>query len=137
MLRTFMHSKIHRAAVTDSNLNYMGSLTLSAELLDAADIGEHELVYVVNLNNDARFETYTISGTPGAGELIVNGAAARLVQPGDKIIIITYAQLTESELKDHQPRVIQTDKQNQVLDATDRSHWAGVAGSGSAERGGG
>jgi aspartate 1-decarboxylase len=115
MLRTFMHSKIHRATVTDSNLNYIGSLTLSPELLDAADIGPHELVHVVNINNGARFETYTIPGTPGANEVVVNGAAARLVQPGDKIIIITYAQLTGDEVAGHRPRVVHVDDKNRIL----------------------
>src|SRR5215471_20782731 len=116
MLRTFMRSKIHRATVTDSDLNYVGSLTLSPELLKAADIGVHELVQVVNINNGARFETYTISGTPGAGEVIVNGAAARLVQRGDKVIIITYAQLTDSDLAGYQPQIVQVDDQNRVMD---------------------
>jgi aspartate 1-decarboxylase len=116
MLRTFMRSKIHRATVTDSDLNYVGSLTLSPELLEAADIGVHELVHVVNINNGARFETYTILGAPGANEVTVNGAAARLVQRGDKIIIITYAQLAESELAGYQPRVIHVDDENRVLD---------------------
>ena len=111
-----MRSKIHRATVTDSDLNYVGSLTLSPELLKAADIGVHELVQVVNINNGARFETYTISGTPGAGEVIVNGAAARLVQRGDKVIIITYAQLTDSELAGYQPQIVQVDDQNRVMD---------------------
>jgi aspartate 1-decarboxylase len=78
MLHTFMRSKIHRATVTGSDLNYVGSLTLSPELLKAADIGVHELVQVVNINNGARFETYTIAGSPGAGDVIANGAAARL-----------------------------------------------------------
>jgi aspartate 1-decarboxylase len=115
MLRTFMRSKIHRATVTGSDLNYVGSLTLSPELLEAADIGVHELVQVVNINNGARFDTYTIQGAPGANEVIVNGAAARLVQRGDKIIIITYAQLTESELSGYQPRVIHVDEKNRVI----------------------
>lgn len=115
MLRTFMRSKIHRATVTDSNLNYIGSLTVSPELLDSADIGVHELVHVVNINNGARFETYTILGTPGAGEVIVNGAAARLVQRGDKVIILTYAQLTESEIPGHTPQVIHLDDKNQIV----------------------
>ncbi len=116
MLRTFMRSKIHRATVTDSNLNYVGSITLSPELLKAADIGVYEQVQIVNVNNGARFETYTIEGTPGAGDVIVNGAAARLVQPGDKIIIITYAQLTDDELPGHQPQVVHVDEQNRVID---------------------
>jgi len=114
MLRTFMNSKIHRATVTDSNLNYVGSLTLSPELLRAANIGVHELVQIVNINNGARFETYTILGTAGANEVVVNGAAARLVQTGDKIIIISYAQLTEAELADHQPKIVHVDEENRV-----------------------
>lgn len=116
MLRTFMRSKIHRATVTGSDLNYVGSLTLSPELLKAADIGVHELVQVVNINNGARFETYAIAGTPGSGDVIANGAAARLVQRGDKIIIITYAQLADSELPGYQPRVVQVDDENRVID---------------------
>jgi aspartate 1-decarboxylase len=116
MLRTFMHSKIHRATITSSDLNYVGSLTLSPELLEAADIGIGELVSIVNINNGARFETYTILGTPGANEVIVNGAAARLVQPGDKVIIISYAQLSESELVNYRPTVVHVDEFNRVLE---------------------
>jgi aspartate 1-decarboxylase len=115
MLRTFMRSKIHRATVTGSDLNYVGSLTLSPELLQAADIGIHEMVQVVNINNGARFETYTIGGAPGANEVIVNGAAARLAEPGDKIIIITYAQLTDDEIVNHRPHVIHVDNENRIL----------------------
>jgi aspartate 1-decarboxylase len=118
VLRTFMRSKIHRATVTDSDLNYVGSLTLSPELLKAADIGVNELVQVVNINNGARFETYAIEGAQGAGDVIVNGAAARLVQRGDKIIIITYAQLTDSELTGYQPRIVHVDDQNKPIDLT-------------------
>jgi len=114
MIRTFMHSKIHRATVTDSDLDYVGSLTVSPELLEAADIGVHELVQVVNINNGARFETYTIMGTPGAGEMVVNGAAARLVQRGDLVIVITYAQFNETELAAFRPRVIMVDEKNRV-----------------------
>jgi aspartate 1-decarboxylase len=116
MLRTFMRSKIHRATVTGSDLNYVGSLTLSPELLKAADIGVHELVQVVNINNGARFETYAIAGTPGTGDVIANGAAARLVQRGDKIIIITYAQLTDGELPGYQPQVVHVDDENRIID---------------------
>jgi aspartate 1-decarboxylase len=111
-----MRSKIHRATVTGSDLNYVGSLTLSPELLKAADIGVHELVQVVNINNGARFETYTIEGTQGAGEVVVNGAAARLVERGDKIIIITYAQLTEAELADYESCVVHVDDHNRIVD---------------------
>jgi aspartate 1-decarboxylase len=117
MLRTFMHSKIHRATVTDANLNYIGSITISPDLLAAADIGVHELVHVVDINNGARFETYTIAGTPGAGEMVVNGAAARLVQPGDKVIVISYAQLTPEEIADHKARVVHVDDSNAIVES--------------------
>ncbi|MFC8453792.1 aspartate 1-decarboxylase [Kitasatospora sp. NPDC057223] len=121
MLRTFMNSKIHRATVTDSNLSYVGSITLSPELLKAAGIGVHELVHVVNVNNGARFETYTILGESGANQVVVNGAAARLVQRGDKVIIISYTQLTETELADHQPQVVFVDENNEPVEA-DQEH---------------
>jgi aspartate 1-decarboxylase len=114
--RTFMRAKIHRATVTDSDLNYVGSLTLSPELLRAADIGAYELVQIVNINNGARFETYTIVGTSGAGEVVVNGAAARLVQPGDKIIIIAYAQVDAHEVAAHRPRVVHVDAENRITE---------------------
>lgn len=117
MLRTFMHSKIHRATVTDANLSYVGSITISADLLEAADIGVHELVHVVDINNGARFETYTIAGTPGAGEITVNGAAARLVQPGDKVIVISYAQLTADEIAAHKARVVHVDDANEIVES--------------------
>src|SRR5580693_711618 len=116
MHRIFLRSKIHRATVTGSGLNYVGSLTLSPELPKAADSRVHELVQVVNINNGARFETYAIAGTPGAGEVIANGAAARLVQRGDKIIIISYAQLTDDELPGYQPQIVHVDDQNRVTD---------------------
>ncbi|MET7619232.1 aspartate 1-decarboxylase [Streptomyces sp. NPDC005408] len=116
MLRTFMHSKIHRATVTDSNLNYVGSITISPELLDAAEIGVHELVHVVNINNGARFETYTILGAAGANEVVVNGAAARLVQTGDKVIIISYAQVDAAEIADHKSRVVHVDEENEIAE---------------------
>lgn len=116
MLRTFMRSKIHRATVSDSDLNYVGSLTLSPELLDAADIGVNELVHIVNVNNGARFETYTIVGTPGANEVVVNGAAARLVHRGDKVIIISYGQFADDEVDDHKPRVVHVDDGNHILE---------------------
>jgi aspartate 1-decarboxylase len=121
MQRTFMHAKIHRATVTGSDLGYVGSLTLSPELLDIAGIGLGEFVQVVNINNGARFETYTILGEPGAYEVIVNGAAARLVQAGDKIIIMTYAQLAEEELAGHESKVVFVDDGNRpVAEAHDR-----------------
>ena len=119
MLRTFMHSKIHRATVTESNLNYVGSITISLDLLQTARIGVHELVQVVDIDNGQRFETYTIAGEPGRGQVCVNGAAARLVQPGDKVIIISYAQLTEAELDSHRSTVVHVDANNTVHDIAD------------------
>lgn len=117
MLRTFLHSKIHRATVTDADLSYVGSITISEDLLEAAEIGVHELVHVVNINNGARFETYTIEGRRGAGEVTVNGAAARLVQPGDKVIIISYAQLTQDEIAGHKARVVHVDDANVITES--------------------
>lgn len=106
MQRTMLKSKIHRATVTDSDLHYVGSITIDADLLDAADILEHEQVHVVDVDNGARFETYTIAGERGSGAMQVNGAAARLVHRGDTIIVISYAQLDEAELTDYRPRVV-------------------------------
>ena len=91
-----MKSKIHRATVTGADLNYVGSITLDPNLMDLADIQEHEQVHVLDIDNGARFETYAIKGGPG--DVILNGAAARLVHPGDKVIVITYAQYDEEEL---------------------------------------
>ncbi|OKI00948.1 aspartate 1-decarboxylase [Streptomyces sp. CB02923] len=119
MLRTFMHAKIHRATVTDSNLNYVGSITISPELLEAAGLGVHELVHVVNINNGARFETYTIlddAPEPPAGQVVINGAAARLVQPGDKVIIISYAQLNDEERAGFKSRVVHVNEANEITD---------------------
>jgi aspartate 1-decarboxylase len=110
MYRRMMKSKIHRATVTDANLNYVGSITIDTRLLELADIMEHEQVAVVNLHNGERFETYAIPGGPG--EMCLNGAAARLVQPGDKIIVITYADYDAAELEQYQPRVVHVDEQN-------------------------
>jgi aspartate 1-decarboxylase len=116
MLRTFMHSKIHRATVTDANLSYVGSLTISPELLEAADIADHELVTVVNLNNGARFDTYTMVGRPGAGDMCMNGGAARLAQVGDTVVVISYAQYDEEEMLKREPRVVLVDKNNQITE---------------------
>lgn len=115
MMRTMFKSKIHRATVTEANLNYVGSITIDAELLKAADILEYEQVAVVNINNGARFETYAIAGPAGSGTVCLNGAAARLAQPGDLVIIITYAQMSEEELKRHRPTVVLVDQQNRIV----------------------
>jgi aspartate 1-decarboxylase len=106
MQRVMLKSKIHRASVTDSDLHYVGSITVDPDLLDAADILEHEQVHVVDVDNGARFETYTIAGSRGSGAICVNGAAARLVHRGDTIIVISYGHYTEAELERHEPRVV-------------------------------
>jgi aspartate 1-decarboxylase len=111
MQRIMMKSKIHRATITGADLNYIGSITLDTRLMELADIREHEQVHVLDIDNGARFETYVIPG--GAGEVILNGAAARLVHPGDKVIVITYAQYDEAELEKHEPRVVHVDDHNQ------------------------
>lgn len=114
MQRVMCKSKIHRATVTGSDLNYMGSITIDPELMEAAALLEYEQVHVVNINNGARFETYVITGTPGEGEICLNGAAARLAQPGDKVIVISYAQYSEAELAEHRPVFIFVDEQNRL-----------------------
>jgi aspartate 1-decarboxylase len=106
MQRTMMKSKIHRATVTASDLHYVGSITIDPELLEAADILEFEQVAIVDVDNGARFETYTIAGERGSGEMKVNGAAARLVHNGDTIIVISYAQYDVAALSEYRPRVV-------------------------------
>src|SRR3954467_14244277 len=112
-----LKSKIHRAAVTDSDLHYVGSLTIDPDLLKAADIREHEQVHVVDVDNGARFETYTIAGERGSGAMKVNGAAARLVHRGDPIIVISYAQSDAAELEAYEPRVVHVEQDtNTIID---------------------
>jgi aspartate 1-decarboxylase len=122
MRRTMLKSKIHRATITGSDLHYVGSITIDQDLLDAADIREHEQVHVVDVDNGARFETYTISGERGSGEICINGAAARLVHNGDTIIVISYAEYSEDELESYVPRVVHVNKNNEIVitDATVR-----------------
>ncbi len=110
-----LKSKIHRATLTGSDLNYVGSITVDADLLDAADILEHELVHVLDVDNGARFETYTIAGARGSGEMKVNGAAARLVHTGDTVIVLSYASYDEVELESYKPRVVHVDARNEML----------------------
>jgi pantoate--beta-alanine ligase/L-aspartate-alpha-decarboxylase len=110
--RTMLKSKIHRATVTDADLNYVGSITIDRDLLDAADMRPYEHVHVVNINNGARFETYTIEGPRDSGVMCVNGAAARLVQPGDLVIVLTYAQFLEADLENYEPTVVTVDQNN-------------------------
>ena len=118
MRRRMLKSKIHRATVTDANLHYVGSITVDPELLEAADILEHEQVAVVDIDNGARFETYTIAGRPGSGDMCLNGAAARLVQPGDRIIVISYAEYESAELEGYAPRIVHVDTDNRQVDDT-------------------
>jgi len=106
MQRVMLKSKIHRATVTDCDLHYVGSITIDPDLLEAADILPHEQVQVLDIDNGARFETYTISGERGAGDMRVNGAAARLVHRGDTIIVISYGHYEPAELERYQPRVV-------------------------------
>jgi aspartate 1-decarboxylase len=114
MKRLMCKSKIHRATVTNANLNYQGSVTIDSTLLDAADILEYEQVHVVNIANGARFETYAIRGEPGSGDIVLNGAAARLVQPGDTVIILSYGSYDASELQEFEPVFIFVDGQNRI-----------------------
>ncbi|MGW5720132.1 aspartate 1-decarboxylase [Amycolatopsis sp. NPDC003865] len=115
MHRTLMNAKIHRATVTQADLHYVGSLTIDADLMAAADIVEGERVQVVDITNGARLETYAITGEPGTGVIGVNGAAAHLVHPGDLVIIITYAQVDEAERAGHRPRVVHVDAGNRQV----------------------
>ncbi|MFC0549043.1 aspartate 1-decarboxylase [Kutzneria chonburiensis] len=115
MHRTLMNGKIHRATVTQADLHYVGSLTIDADLMAAADIVEGERVQIVDITNGARLETYAITGEPGSGVIGVNGAAAHLVHPGDLVIIITYAQVDDAERAHHKPRVVHVDADNRQV----------------------
>ncbi|HHU51330.1 MAG TPA: aspartate 1-decarboxylase [Firmicutes bacterium] len=112
MFRMMCKGKIHRATVTDANLHYEGSITIDRELMEKADILPAEQVQVVNVNNGARFDTYVIEGPPGSGVICVNGAAARLVAPGDKIIIISYGLFSDEEARKLKPKVVLVNDQN-------------------------
>lgn len=115
MIRTMMNGKIHRARVTEANLNYVGSITIDPELLEAANILPDEKVQIVNNNNGERFETYTIKGIRGSGEICVNGAAARKVQIGDVIIIISYVMMSDNEAHEHDPHVVIVNEKNDIV----------------------
>src|SRR6478672_12910958 len=115
MFRTMMNGKIHRATVTEANLNYVGSITIDSDILDAVGMVANEKVQIVNNNNGARFETYIIPGERGAGTVCLNGAAARLVQPGDTVIIISYADYDQAELDGFEPTIVHVDTSNRPL----------------------
>jgi len=114
MFRTMMKAKIHRATVTEANLNYVGSITIDKQIMDAVDLLPNEKVQIVNNNNGARLETYVIEGEPGSGVICLNGAAARLVQPGDVVIIISYAMMTDEQARNHKPRVAIMGENNKI-----------------------
>lgn len=116
MIRWMCKSKLHGLTVTDNNLHYVGSITIDQDLLDAADIIPFEWLLIVNLNTGARFETYAIPGGRGSGVVGLNGAAARLGLPGDKVIVLSYASLTPEELQTFAPRLVFVDDHNQIID---------------------
>ena len=110
-----LKSKIHRATVTGCDLHYVGSITLDAELMESADLLPGELVHVLDVDNGNRFETYVIEGPPGSGEVCLNGAAARLVHQGDRVIVVSYGVYDEHELASHKPRVVHVDERNAIV----------------------
>ncbi|GLW65992.1 aspartate 1-decarboxylase [Actinomadura rubrobrunea] len=119
MFRTMFKSKIHRATVTQADLHYVGSLTVDQDLMDAADLLPGEQVQIVDIDNGARLETYLIPGERGSGVIGVNGAAARLVQPGDLVIIISYAAMTDEEARSFRPTVVHVDRDNKIISLGD------------------
>lgn len=114
MTITMLKGKIHRAVVKQAELNYVGSITVDPELMEAAGIFEYEKVQIVDVENGSRFETYTIAGEPGSGMICLNGAAARMVQTGDHVIIMSYCELSPEEAKEHKPYVVFVDEENQI-----------------------
>jgi aspartate 1-decarboxylase len=115
MFRTMLKSKIHRATVTEANLNYVGSITIDEDLIDLIDMLPNEKVQIVNNNNGARFETYVIPGPRGSGVICLNGAAARLVHPGDSVIILSYVMMTDEEARKHHPQIAIMGENNRVI----------------------
>lgn len=116
-MRTMLRSKIHRAIVTGTDLDYEGSITIDKELMKAADIMPYEMVHVLNVNNGARFQTYAVEGKPGSGEITVNGAAARLAAKGDVVIILAFATVSEEEAMGMRPKLVYVDEGNAVREA--------------------
>ncbi|MCR8634504.1 aspartate 1-decarboxylase [Paenibacillus radicis (ex Xue et al. 2023)] len=115
MFRTMLKSKIHRATVTEANLNYVGSITIDEELIELLDMLPNEKVQIVNNNNGARFETYIIPGPRGSGVICLNGAAARMVHVGDTVIILSYAMMTDEEARKHQPQIAIMGENNRII----------------------
>ena len=116
MLQEFLFSKIHRATVTDANLNYVFSITIFETLMSAEKISEFQKVDILDVNNGERFQTYVIKGEQNSGCICLNGAAARKVQPGDKVIIVSYASLTKDEIKTHKPTIVMVDDKNNITE---------------------
>jgi aspartate 1-decarboxylase len=123
-MRNMLKSKIHRATVTDANIDYEGSITIDRKLMAEADILPYEQVHVLNINNGARFSTYAIQGEEGSGEICLNGAAARLAAKGDLVIILTYCDVSEEEACDYKPRLVYVDARNAVIPAVDETIFA-------------
>lgn len=123
-MRTMLKSKIHRATVTDANIDYEGSITIDAKLMEAADILPYEQVHVLNINNGARFTTYAIEGEAGSGEICLNGAAARLAVKGDLVLILTYCSVPEEEVKHHKPKIVHVDEKNAIITKLDEKIFA-------------
>lgn len=126
MRRRMMKSKIHRATVTDADLHYVGSITVDSDLMEAADLVEYEQVAVVDIDNGNRLETYVIAGASGSGDICLNGAAARLVNPGDRVIIISYADFEAAELETYEPTIVHVDTANNRIDEAEAAVLAGL-----------
>ncbi|QIB27991.1 MULTISPECIES: aspartate 1-decarboxylase [Caloranaerobacter] len=126
MMINLFKSKIHRATVTEANLNYVGSITIDEALMEAAGIIENERVQVVNINNGARLETYVIKGERNSGVICLNGAAARLVQPGDKVIIMAYCWVDKDEAEKLKPKVVFVDENNKIIDVTNKEEHGDI-----------
>ena len=123
-MRMMLKSKIHRATVTDANINYEGSITIDRKLMTEADILPYEQVHVLNINNGARFTTYAIEGGEGSGEICLNGAAARLAVKGDLVIILTYTEIPEEKLRDYKPKVVHVNEKNHSVTRLDAKVFA-------------
>lgn len=122
MIIEMLKGKIHRATVTEANLDYMGSLTLDEDLMDAAGLKEFEKIQVLNITNGSRLETYIIQGEKGSGKVCINGAAAHLVHKGDLVIIASYCQISDEESKYHQPQIVYVNADNRVLSKSTEGH---------------
>jgi len=122
-MRTMLRGKIHRARVTEVNLDYEGSITIDRVLMEAADILPYEMVHVLDIDNGARFQTYAIEGEPGSGEICINGAAARLVSKGDIVIILAYMAVTDEEARAIQPRLVYVDEHNAIVEQKEGVKW--------------